>query len=266
VKEDTSTAVGGRSPGALLRETREARGISLDEASRVTRIGKNYLAALESDRPDRLPSPAYVRGFLRNYASFLGITVDSLTSEYQDSGAVQAVPDAARSPEKEDKPPQRTDSRRGRPVTLPLLFISAFLVVTAGYFFVQRISISTPAPPRAASPPVVKPAVQIPESPPVPSAAPPTALPDQAAGTPDRILRMKVNEETRLVMTIDDTVVQEYQLRPGDVIEWKGDRSFAVELTNAGGVEAELAGKPLRPFGPRGAPARVVVRTDGKIE
>jgi len=77
---------------------------------------------------------------------------------------------------------------------------------------------------------------------------------------------MKVSEETHLVMSIDDSVVQEYQLRPGDLIEWKGEKAFTLELSNAGGVEVELGGKRLRPFGARGAQARVVVRMDGSIE
>src|SRR5512147_2975439 len=71
--------------GSKLRQTREAQGIQIDEAANVTRIGKNYLIAMEEEAFDRLPSPAYVKGFLRVYAGFLGLSGDEIVSLYEES-------------------------------------------------------------------------------------------------------------------------------------------------------------------------------------
>ena len=59
--------------GDMLRDAREARGISLVEAERETKIRQKYLAALEDDDIAALPGPLYARGFLRSYAGYLGL-------------------------------------------------------------------------------------------------------------------------------------------------------------------------------------------------
>jgi cytoskeleton protein RodZ len=59
--------------GQRFREAREARSLSLEEIAQATRIRVRYLAALESGDYETLPSAAQARGFLRAYASFLGL-------------------------------------------------------------------------------------------------------------------------------------------------------------------------------------------------
>jgi len=59
--------------GALLRERREAMGVSLAEVEVATRIRQKYLAAIESDEWHLLPGEVVGRGFLRNYAEYLGL-------------------------------------------------------------------------------------------------------------------------------------------------------------------------------------------------
>ena len=59
--------------GTTLRETRERRGITIDEAERDTRIGARYLEAIEAARFETLPAPVYARGFVRSYARYLGL-------------------------------------------------------------------------------------------------------------------------------------------------------------------------------------------------
>jgi len=62
-----------QSLGPILRERREAMGVTLAEAEVATRIRQKYLAALESDEWDLLPGEVVGRGFLRNYATYLGL-------------------------------------------------------------------------------------------------------------------------------------------------------------------------------------------------
>ncbi|NLE75532.1 MAG: helix-turn-helix domain-containing protein [Chloroflexi bacterium] len=59
--------------GTRLRQAREAKSVSLAEAEDVTRIRRVYLEALETDRYDALPGASFVRGFVRNYAQYLGL-------------------------------------------------------------------------------------------------------------------------------------------------------------------------------------------------
>ena len=59
--------------GATLREARERRGLSLGEVERHLRIRSHLLDALERGDLASLPSEAQARGFVRNYAEFLGL-------------------------------------------------------------------------------------------------------------------------------------------------------------------------------------------------
>ncbi len=62
-----------RSLGEWLRQRRETLGISLEKAQAETRIRAAYLKALESEDFSVLPDPIVGRGFLRNYATYLGL-------------------------------------------------------------------------------------------------------------------------------------------------------------------------------------------------
>lgn len=59
------------------------RGVSLDEIAKATRINKKFLSALEENDFDELPAPVFVTGFLRSYATHLGLDADSLVADYE---------------------------------------------------------------------------------------------------------------------------------------------------------------------------------------
>ncbi|GAA5345533.1 helix-turn-helix protein [Planifilum fimeticola] len=69
--------------GTQLRRAREAMGLSLEDVQQQTKIHAEYLHALENDRFDSLPSPFYVRAFLRTYARCLGMDPQSLLDRYE---------------------------------------------------------------------------------------------------------------------------------------------------------------------------------------
>lgn len=54
-------------------EARKAKKISLEEASAATNIKIDYLRALEGGDYDKLPSGAYVRGFVKIYSGYLSL-------------------------------------------------------------------------------------------------------------------------------------------------------------------------------------------------
>jgi cytoskeleton protein RodZ len=258
------------SVGSFLRENREARGIALDEAVRVTRIGKNYLTALEADRYDALPNTAYVTGFLRAYAAFLGLSGDEIVSMYKSS-----LPLASRLPAEENSESRVLevrkikDSRRSRwfvPITLMVF------VIAAAYIFDEK----GPKPEKLPNPSLILPtkpgtAPALPAPPVQPILTVPSAE-SPAKGNGDLqsvstdlhnegiVLKLKVNQDSWLNITIDGAVSQQYELKAGDLIEWKGDKVFVLDLGNAGGIEAEFNGKPLKPFGESGKPLHMVLK------
>ena len=70
-----------QSIGQKLKQAREAEKLTIDQASEATRIRIPYLHALEMDDHSVLPSPVQARGFLRNYAEYLGLNIDQLLDE-----------------------------------------------------------------------------------------------------------------------------------------------------------------------------------------
>jgi len=68
--------------GSTFREARIRRGVELAEVEAETHIRTRYLEALENDRFEVVPGEAYVRGFLRTYADYLGLEADLFVDEY----------------------------------------------------------------------------------------------------------------------------------------------------------------------------------------
>lgn len=79
----TPNSLGGR-----LRARRLELGLSLADVERQTKIQESYLLALEGDRHDELP-PVYLRGLLRNYATYLGLSPDDLSAHFFKERAVR---------------------------------------------------------------------------------------------------------------------------------------------------------------------------------
>ena len=68
--------------GATLREARERRQLTYEQVEAEIKIRAKYLRALEEEEFDSLPSGTYVRGFLRAYASYLGLDGRLFVDEY----------------------------------------------------------------------------------------------------------------------------------------------------------------------------------------
>jgi cytoskeleton protein RodZ len=264
-----------KSVGTYLREVRESRGIQLEEASGVTRIGKNYLLAIEEETFDKLPNPAYIKGFLRIYAGYLGLSGDEIVALYDKSHSfhqIQALPDSGKDKPRRDKKPKTA----GRGRWLVPLFLLAIVVATVYMIGEQETKTGKePAPP--AVPPQVAPTLSVPvqavRSTSMQKTEPAAAVtetrksetvsPGQGAQPAGIILRLKVNQDCWLNITIDNVVSQQYDLKAGDLIEWKGEKVFTLDIGNAGGIEGEFNGKPLKPFGETGKTAHVILKAEG---
>ncbi len=69
--------------GHILREARENKGLTLAQVQSEIRITTKFLSALEEGNYHLLPTPVHVRGFLRNYARFLGLDPEPLLTRYE---------------------------------------------------------------------------------------------------------------------------------------------------------------------------------------
>lgn len=67
------------------------QGLDLSDCAAATRIRERYLVAIEDDRFESLPDPAYVSGFVRAYAAHLGVQVEGPERTLPAEGAVGSV-------------------------------------------------------------------------------------------------------------------------------------------------------------------------------
>ena len=274
---DSPPSDNAMSLGSCLREQRESRGITLDDAARVTRIGKNYLAALEGERFDVIPNPAYAKGFLRAYAEFLGLSGDFVVALYDRNRIVaeSETPVAAGKPGRKGIGPSFRPLPRFR-WAVPLVLL--VLALGVSYFFRGKESVqekNLPGMNNESPVPGAPAPVQVPRSSAVsrPASAagsngagsvePGGAQPETAGG--GIVLKLKANQDSSLNVMIDGSISQQYDLKSGDLIEWKADRGITLDIGNAGGVEAEFNGRPLRPFGEPGKSAHVVLKADTPV-
>lgn len=90
--------------GASLRDARNRRKIDLSEVEAATQIRIRYLRAIENEQWDVLPGGVYTLGFIRTYASFLGLDGERLADDFRRSEA----PVAAGRPAPAQPPPRST--------------------------------------------------------------------------------------------------------------------------------------------------------------
>lgn len=110
--------------GPTLRDARNRRKLDLPEVEDAIKIRVRYLQAIENEEWDALPGGAYTRGFIRTYASYLGLDGDRLVDDYR---RVAAPPGGERAPSRVEPVP--TGMRRSRP---PLPGWAAVVAVCAG--------------------------------------------------------------------------------------------------------------------------------------
>jgi len=77
--------------GNHLRQQREAKGMSIEEVARATRVPMSSVERLESDQFDELPGEVFVRGFMKSYARAVGLDADDVLARYTASRRVAWV-------------------------------------------------------------------------------------------------------------------------------------------------------------------------------
>ncbi len=125
-----------------LLAARERKGVDLYRAERDTKIRARYLAALERGDYRELPGAVYTKGFLRNYALYLGLDPDDVLLQWRrergdgkEPQAVIAVPRPIATP------------RRGltfSPSIVVFALLSIAVIVFGAYLAVQLLRFSKP--------------------------------------------------------------------------------------------------------------------------
>ncbi len=141
--------------GETLELARERKGVDLFRAERDTKIRLRYLSALEDGAYDDLPSPVYTKGFLRNYAIYLGLDPEDLLERWRDE--MESIRSAERVAV---VAPPMPIAAPGRRITVtPALFVAGLvlLVILAfvGYLAIQLLRYAEVTPVALTKPPNV---------------------------------------------------------------------------------------------------------------
>lgn len=116
--------------GALLRETREALGLSLADAAAALKLSDSALQAIEDGRLETFPHKAYAKGFLRSYAQFLKIPLDRCQTVFTQLTPVHEYQTPVYTPSRAARP------RRNRPwIGVVASLIIACLIASAVWYF-----------------------------------------------------------------------------------------------------------------------------------
>jgi cytoskeletal protein RodZ len=125
--------------GGSLREARLKRGLTPADVQKAIRIRDRYLQALEEERWELLPGDAYVKGFLRTYADYLGLDGGLYVEEYNSRFS---------RPDEPQLVPQRFERRRGHAGGVgflrPLVIIGLIVAVVAAVAAWQLSGSSNP--------------------------------------------------------------------------------------------------------------------------
>ena len=282
--------------GRLLREACTARDLSLADVESVTRIRQKYLEALESGDFASLPRGAVARGFLRTYATFLGLDADEMLRRYGkesgDAGDEVAIAEPGKPRLVDYRPLEVTLSEPTPGPSWWPWVVAALVVIAAGaviWWLVSRNELpklltafgpakvlapsSTPTQiatawvVTATPEPVREVVLATPTSdllplptPTVPVTLTPTPRPTE---TPEVIaqvidMQMRITQRAWVRVTVDGEVVQEGTLESGAVKEYRAEESISIRTGNGGGVSLTLNGEDLGPMGDVG---KVVERT-----
>jgi len=237
--------------GNLLRDAREKKSLSLEQVEADTRIRYKFLVALENEDYDALPAPAYVRGFLKTYAAYLGLDPQQVLALYN---AVGGASERAQLPSVPLVEVPMEGRRSLWPVIMGLAIVAGILLLAAAIVrtpWRSWLGLAPPAPqPTATATPTVAPTRQPTLTPtPSPTApAEPTATPAPVAGVRVRF----VVTGRSWVQIVADNVEIYTGLLEDEVREWEATRTILARIGNAGAVDVTVNGQHIGFLGQAG--------------
>jgi len=229
--------------GDWLRRQREMREISLRDIADRTKISLRYLEAMEADRFDLLPAAVFAKGFLREYARYVGLSPDDVVNHYlsvnhpeeqegtKDDTKVRSKPRLV----DPGQPPVRRNWSSGLLLAL-VAFVLLVLVALAVWLVGRRHE--SPAAGRQATPSVVVPPAPAPKPAATPSAPPQPSAPLQVA--------LDFSQDCWVEAVIDGkNHIAELRVQ-GETLQLEAEKSILLKtLGNVGAVEVQVNGYPL---------------------
>lgn len=116
--------------GNLLKSTREASGLSLDDLAIETKIQKRYLIDLEEENFEDMPGKVYEKGFLKTYAQALGLSEKDVLGLYEEIREIKPV-DSQKEEEVEEK----------HKISKMKIFISIIFLIIIGISVVKVLDV-----------------------------------------------------------------------------------------------------------------------------
>lgn len=251
--------------GQDLRAARLRRGDDLATASKVLKIRKDHLEALEEDRLEALPGRTYAVGFVRSYADYLGLDTAQCVERFKAEIAGRSDADHMPHVNVIDE-----DEHRRLPQGWKIVAaVVALLMLYGAYYLISSASsiVSQPSTPPAPTQAAVKPAAahkaqnavaaappaaidaQQPASSPTPAPATEAPLP---AGTTygqqnaNARVVLRAHQTTRILVQGEGGIVYiNRALNPGDTFRVPNRTGVTLTTTNAGAVEVELDGQSM---------------------
>ena len=105
------------STGMLLRDAREAAGLTMDAVAQALKLAPRQVRAIEEDEYALLPGRTFVRGFVRNYARLLNLDADAIVATLPRGEATSPLERLTYTPA---SPPMGATSRARSPSTLTM--------------------------------------------------------------------------------------------------------------------------------------------------
>ena len=255
--------------GEELREARIALGVSVEDAATQLRINKRYLQALEEGRVKDLPGAAYAVGFVRSYATALGLDADDAVRRFRDMSGT-AVTKSGELVFPEPVP------RRGIPTGI--LAAIGVAVALGGYITWyqwsgrgERVVDSVPPLPprleRAAEAPAGReapaaPVLEPPAPAPAPVAVPPPPPPRIDPDKPRVVIRAKGESWVQVRDNPGNRVLVDRVLRAGESIEIPNRPGIVLTTGKAENLDILVDGQDVDPFGGPGVKRNIILEAD----
>ena len=131
-----------RTVGQMLKEARASKNVTLEQAEKETHIRKKFLAAIEDDNFQEIPSQAYAKGFIKNYSEYLGLNSRNVMAFFRRQ--TMEVSKASLLPKKAQEPIDKPKYVL-TPGRFIFILISCLLILLLSYFGLQYRKLQIPA-------------------------------------------------------------------------------------------------------------------------
>ncbi len=231
--------------GDWLRRQREVREIGIRDIADRTKISLRYLEAMEADRFDLLPAPVFAKGFLREYARYVGLSPDDVVNHYLSVHHPEELAPPGEDPKirPRTKPGDVTPSpvRRNWSWSLLLALAGLLLLLLVGLFaYLSDRHHEEKKAANARQPAAAGPAVPVAALPAVPAPAPQAAPP----ASPIEV-SLDFSKECWVDAVIDGKNHRSEIRVQGEALQLEAQKSIVLTLGNAGAVEVQVNGYPL---------------------